>query len=108
MAIGWVGLLVVAAAADGVRTRGRGRLFQDVQQVFGAHGFTHMAASLQTRRYTTGVATAPIVVLQWWWASRALRRAGVPTVTDSRRGVPVAGAWLATAHALGALASRRR
>lgn len=102
-----MGLLYTAAVADGVRTRGRGWLYQDVQLAFGAHGLGHLAAGALTRGYVTGVATSPTVVLpQWWWAATRLRRAGVPTSASPRRAALVVGAWLAAAHAIGTLAAR--
>lgn len=102
-----MGALYAAAVADGIRTRGRGRLYQDVQLTFGAHGFGHLAASALHRGYTTGVATSPTVVLpQWWWASRHLRAAGVPRTSHALRAALVTGGWLALAHAIGAYAAR--
>ncbi|MEL4503812.1 HXXEE domain-containing protein [Luteococcus sp. H138] len=102
-----MGVLYGAAVVDGIRTRGRGWLYQDVQLVFGAHGFGHLAASALTGRYTTGVATSPTVVLpQWWWATRRLRQAGAPGVARPLRAVALTGGWLAVAHAVGALAAR--
>lgn len=105
--VGVMGLLYGAAVVDGIRTRGRGRLYQDVQLAFGAHGLGHLAASALRRGYTTGVATSPTVVLpQWWWASRRLRAAGVPRTCHPLRSALVTGSWLALAHAVGALAAR--
>lgn len=102
-----VALLYSAAAVDGVRTAGRGRLYQDIQRVFGLHGYFHVAASLLTRGYTSGVATSPTVVLPvWWWARRRLRDAGVPDVSHLPRAIAVLGGWLLAAHACGAAAGR--
>ncbi|MBL8929434.1 MAG: HXXEE domain-containing protein [Kineosporiaceae bacterium] len=79
LAIGLVGALTAAAAADGVRTRGRSAFFQLALEGFGWHGLSHLASAAAVRGYTSGVATAPVIVLPyWWWARRALRRAGVP------------------------------
>ena len=60
---------------------GPGSLFTSVLPPllgFGVHGFTHIAMALAARRYVTGVATAPTVVIPFWlWARRELARAGV-------------------------------
>ncbi|MFL0425588.1 HXXEE domain-containing protein [Micrococcus luteus] len=105
VAVGWMSLLLGAAVVDGIRSRGRGPLYQDVQMVFGAHGIIHLANSLRSRDYTTGVATAPLVLAQWRWAAKRLKDAGVPTVAEPRRGVALMGTWLLTSHVLGAAAS---
>ena len=103
-----MGVLVGAAALDGVRTAGRGRLYQDVQRLFGLHAYGHMAAALLTRGYVSGAATSPTVVLPvWWWARSRLRRAGVPDRSSLPRAVLVVGSWLVLAHALGACAAER-
>jgi hypothetical protein len=79
LAVGLMGVLVAAAAADGARTGGRSPLYQFVLTGFGAHGFGHLAAAVATGGYAPGVVTSPSVVLPFaWWARRALRRAGVP------------------------------
>lgn len=44
--VGVMGMLLSAAVVDGIRTRGCGRLYQDVQLVFGAHGLGHIATAL--------------------------------------------------------------
>lgn len=107
VSVGLMSLLYAMAAADGVRTRGRGRLFQDVQLVFGAHGFFHLAASAVTHGYTTGVATSPTVVLpQWWWATRHLRRAGVPRTASLPRALTTVGGCLVVAHCVGWLVAQ--
>lgn len=94
-----MGLLYTAAAVDGVRSRGAGRLYQDVQLVFGLHGFTHLAASAATRGYTSGVLTSPTVVIpQWRWAAHELAAAGVPRVGRLSRALPVVLGWLAASH----------
>lgn len=101
VAICLVGVLVTIAAADGYRSRGRGRLYQNVQLVFGMHGFTHIAASLITRGYTSGVTTSPTVVIpQLLWARHMLRASGVPWVGSLRHGLPVVLAWLLMSHAI--------
>lgn len=106
VAIGTMCILYLAAAIDGWRSAGRGRLFQDVQLVFGAHGFGHLLASAVSRGYTTGVASSPTVVLpQWWWAASRMGTAGVPRTWRFGRAVAVVGGWLAVSHALGSLAA---
>lgn len=106
VAIGTVGLLVCVGVIDGIRTRGRGRLYQETQLAFGAHGFTHLAASMSRRGYTPGVLTAPAVVLpQWAWAHRRLRAAKVPRTASPLRAAALAFGTLHLAHALGALAT---
>lgn len=103
-----MGVLVGAAALDGVRTAGRSRFYQDVQRLFGLHAYGHMAAALLTRGYVSGVATSPTVVLPvWWWARSRLRRAGVSDRSSLPRGVLVVGSWLVLSHALGACAAAR-
>lgn len=82
-----VGALVAAAGARGYCTRGRSALYQNVLLAFGVHGLGHLGASLLARGYTSGVATAPTVVVPFWlWATRALQQAGVP----NRRRLPAA------------------
>ena len=107
--IAMMGALCAAAVADGVRSRGRGSLYQDFQWVFGLHGFGHIAAALVFRRYATGVASSPIVVIpQLGFALRALRRAGVPHAIRPVRALARIGAWLALSHAAGAAVSAAR
>lgn len=103
VAIGLMAGLMGAATADGVRSRGRGWLFQTVLAGFGLHGFGHVAASAASRSYTTGVATAPVVVVPFWlWARRALRRDGVPL-----RRVAAPATALTPAVIVGALGTAR-
>ncbi|MEZ5089787.1 MAG: HXXEE domain-containing protein [Micropruina sp.] len=69
---------IAAASMLGVRSGGRSVLFRGALLAFGAHGFTHLAGSVVTRGYTTGVLTAPTVVIPYWlWAWRVLRRNGI-------------------------------
>lgn len=106
--IATMGPLCAAAAIDGVRTRGQGWLYQDVQLVFGVHGWGHLAAAAASGGYVTGVATSPTVVLpQWWWARRRLRRAGVADNARPVRAVALCGGWLLAAHGLSLAATRR-
>jgi hypothetical protein len=97
--IATIGLIVGAAAVRGYRTQGRSAFYQNTLFAFGLHGFGHLVLSLMTRGYTSGVATAPTVVLFWLWATQALQRAGVP----NRRSLPAAIAVLAGSLTIGHL-----
>lgn len=104
-----IGALVAAATLDGIRTRGRGWFYQDVQRVFGLHGYVHLASAVLARGYVSGVVTSPTVVLPvWWWARRRLLGAGVPERSDLRRALPLAASAMALAHLTGAYAARAR
>lgn len=70
-AVGLMGLLVGFACVRGARTGGRSRLYRAVVAGLETHTFTHIAASLLTRRYTAGVITAVPVMLP---AARAARK----------------------------------
>ncbi|MFE3602502.1 HXXEE domain-containing protein [Streptomyces sp. NPDC059142] len=113
-AIGLMGLLVGAAAADGARTGGRSPYFQTVLAGFGLHAATHLAQSAALRGYTPGVVTAPLVVAPFsLWAWRELRRAGVLGELDTRRALTSAALFPAailgvhaTAYATGRLLHR--
>ncbi len=97
-----VGLVVAAATVCGYRTQGRSAFYQNALLGFGLHGFGHIGMSLLARGYTSGVATAPTVVVPFWlWATRALQQAGVPT----RRSLPAAIALAAGSLAGGHLAA---
>lgn len=107
VAVAAMGAVVAAAAAQGVRTGGRSQFFQDSLWAFGMHGFGHLALSVLTRGYTTGVLTAPTVVIPfWWWATRALDAAGAAQRPRRSRAVALLLGALAGAHTLGHLASR--
>lgn len=97
--IATIGLIVAAAAVRGYRTQGRSAFYQNTLLAFGLHGLGHIAAGLLTWGYTSGVVTAPMVVVFWLWATRALEEAGV---TD-RRSLPGAIALLAGSLAVGHL-----
>jgi hypothetical protein len=97
--IATIGLIVGAAAVRGYRTQGRSAFYQNTLLAFGLHGFGHLVLSLMTRGYTSGVGTAPMVVLFWLWATQALQRAGVP----NRRSLPAAIAVLAGSLTVGHL-----
>lgn len=78
LAIGLMALPVAAAAIRGMCTGGRSRWFRGAVRAFGAHGITHIGSSLAASRYTTGVVTAPLIVLPYWArARRALLRHGL-------------------------------
>jgi Protein of unknown function with HXXEE motif len=71
--------LMAAAAVAGARTGGRSRLFQWTLDAYGLHGIGHIASAVLLRRYTSGSATSPLVVIPFWlWARRALAAEGVP------------------------------
>lgn len=93
-AIGVMGVVVGAAAVDGVRTGGRSATYQAALLAYGLHGFTHVAVSLAVRGYSPGVATVPVAVLPFWfWVSHRLGDAGVRR--SSRTLLPRAAAVLA-------------
>jgi Protein of unknown function with HXXEE motif len=97
--IATIGLIVATAAVRGYRTQGRSAFYQNTLLAFGLHGLGHIAASLLTWGYTSGVVTAPMVVVFWLWATRALEQAGV----TNRRSLPAAIALLAGSLAVGHL-----
>jgi hypothetical protein len=97
-----VGLVVAAASVRGYRTQGRSAFYQNALLGFGLHGLGHIAISLLARGYTSGVATAPTVVVPFWlWATRVLVQVGVP----KRRSVPTALALVAGSLVGGHLAA---
>ncbi len=70
--------LMGTASLLGVRSSGRSAFFRGALLAFGAHGFSHIGASVVTGRYTTGVVTAPVVVIPYWlWARGVLREHGI-------------------------------
>jgi hypothetical protein len=98
-AVPGVGLVVAAAAVRGYRTRGRSAFYQNVLLGFGLHGLGHIGVSLLARGYTSGVATAPTVVVPFWvWATRALRNAGVPNRRSLPAAIAVTAGTVAGAH----------
>ncbi|MDO5077924.1 MAG: HXXEE domain-containing protein [Corynebacterium sp.] len=53
-------------------------LFRGALLAFGLHGFTHILFAVIAGRYTTGVATSPIIVIPYWiYARSALRKEGL-------------------------------
>ena len=108
VAIGAVGAVVAAAAADGARTGGRSEFYQGVLTAFGVHAVGHVAGTVAYRGYTPGVLTAPTVVAPFTvWAWRELRRADVPAASGSVSTVFAVVPVLAGAQLLGRLVSRR-
>ena len=95
--IATIGLIVAAAAVRGYGTQGRSAFYQNTLLAFGLHGLGHIGASLLTWGYTSGVVTAPMVVVFWLWATRALEEAGV----TNRRSLPAAIALLVGSLAVG-------
>jgi hypothetical protein len=94
-----VGLIVAAAAVRGYRTQGRSAFYQNALLGFGLHGFGHIGMSLLARGYTSGVATAPTVVVPFWlWATRALQQAGVPNRRSFAAAIALLAASLAGGH----------
>ncbi len=89
VAVALMAAFMGAAAYDGYRSRGRSWVYQNVLQVFGLHGFGHLASALARRSYSTGVLTSPTVVIPFWLrATRVLREEGVP---DRRHIASIAG-----------------
>ena len=72
-----MGALFAAAAIDGYRTGGRSPFYQAALYGYGMHGFIHLGSALALRGYTSGVATAPVVLGFWAFANRTLRAHGV-------------------------------
>ena len=98
LAIASVGAVMTGASLAGLRTRGRSPLFRGAVLAFGLHGVGHLAASIGTRGYTTGVATAPLVVLPYWLhARRVLGRHGLTECDGPAVGVALAGVPLTVA-----------
>ncbi|WP_406365314.1 HXXEE domain-containing protein [Streptomyces sp. NBC_01546] len=103
-AVGVMGIVVAAAAADGYRTGGRSAFYQASLNGFGLHGLVHLAQAAATRGYTPGVVTSPLVVVPFTlWARGRLRHAGVlrpARARDAVAGLALAGAATAAAHAV--------
>jgi hypothetical protein len=94
-----VGVVIAAASVRGYRTRGRSALYQNVLLGFGLHGLGHIGISLLARGYTSGVATAPTVVIPFWlWGSRALGNAGVPNRRSLRAAIALTAGTIAGAR----------
>ena len=81
--IGFMALVMGTAAVLGVRSEGRAAFFRAALLAFGIHGFGHLALTASFRQYTSGVATAPIIVIPFGlWARKELAKEGL---TDLNR-----------------------
>jgi hypothetical protein len=99
--VGIMAVLMAAAAADGARTKGRSPFFQLILDGFGLHGLGHLASAALARRYTFGVATAPVIVIPYWlWARRELARDGVRLEPVSPKAALALPSVLIGVHAL--------
>ena len=104
-----VGLVVAAASVSGYRTRGRSAFYQNTLLGFGLHGLGHVGVSLLARGYTSGVATAPTVVVPFWlWATRALEQAGVPNRRSVRAAIALFAGSLAGARLAAYVVTKNR
>lgn len=91
LSVGLMAIPVAAAAIRGVRTQGRSRWFRGALLAFGIHGFTHLGNSAVMRSYTTGAATAPVIVIPYWLLARSvLRRHGLDTVDRTTTAAAIA------------------
>jgi Protein of unknown function with HXXEE motif len=87
-----VGLVIGTAAALGVRSEGRSPVFRGILLGFGLHGFGHLGMTAAARRYVSGVATAPTVVIPYWlWARKELARDGIADLDGATIAVAAAG-----------------
>ena len=78
VSLGLMAVPVALSAAAGVKTNGKSPWFRGGLLAFGVHGFAHVLSSVATRSYTTGVATAPVVALPYWFiAGRVLQQHGI-------------------------------
>ncbi|GAA2673189.1 MULTISPECIES: HXXEE domain-containing protein [Actinoplanes] len=102
LGIAAMGLLIGAAAAEGVRSQGRSPIFRGVLLAYGLHGFGHLGMAAVAGRYVSGAATAPVIVIPYWlWARRELARHGIAEVDGPAAAVAIAGpAILMGVHAL--------
>ncbi|MFI9723740.1 HXXEE domain-containing protein [Streptomyces sp. NPDC052396] len=102
VAVGVMGAIVAAAAADGHRTGGRSPFYRATLDGFGLHGLVHLAQAAASRGYTPGVLTSPTVVVPFTlWARTRLRRAGAlppPRARDAAYGLALAGAAAVVSH----------
>jgi Protein of unknown function with HXXEE motif len=108
-AVAVMAAVVAAAGADGVRSEGRSPFFRLALQGFGWHGVGHLAISAVQRRYVSGVATAPVVVIPYWlWARRALARSGAPLESSGLISVLALPPVLIGAHAVARTLTRNQ
>jgi Protein of unknown function with HXXEE motif len=104
-----VGLVVAAASVRGYRTRGRSVFYQNTVLAFGLHGLGHIGISLLARGYTSGVATAPTVVVPFWlWATQALQRAGVSDRRSLQAAIALFAGSLAGGHLVAYLVTKNQ
>lgn len=76
--IGFMALVMSTAAVLGVRSEGRAPFFRAALLAFGIHGFGHLALTAAFRQYTSGLATAPTIVIPFWlWARKELAKEGL-------------------------------
>lgn len=111
VAIGLVGTAMSAAAALGVATNGRHRVYQAAVAGFGLHGLTHIAQTVMWRGYTPGVTTAPLVVIPSALAIRHAMTATDHPLDDARAAQDAAVAFVPLAigcHATARMILRRR
>ncbi|MFE9338563.1 HXXEE domain-containing protein [Streptomyces sp. NPDC007063] len=101
-AVGVMGVIVAAAAADGHRTGGRSGFYQGALTGFGLHGFVHLTQAAAVRGYTPGSVTSPLLVIPFTaWARGRLRDAGVlrpAAPRDLAVGLATAAAATALSH----------
>jgi hypothetical protein len=103
VAMAIMGIFMLAAAIDGVRSDATSWFYQSVLIGFGLHGIGHLAMSALARSYTPGVLTAPIIVIPFsLWAWRTLEQAGAVSAGTSNLLIALAllPAVLLGAHAL--------
>lgn len=78
LAVGLMAPVVAAASWAGVRSEGRSVFFRGAVLAFGVHGISHLGGAVMARGYTTGLLTAPTVVIPYWRIARkVLRRKGL-------------------------------
>lgn len=110
LSVGLMAIPVAATAILGVRTQARSRWFRGAVLAFGVHGFTHLGNSVAMRGHTTGVVTAPVIVIPYWLlARRVLGRRGLGGV--DRTTTMAAVTWLpltVAAHLLAGSALGRK
>lgn len=105
LSVGLMAIPVAATAILGVRTQARSRWFRGAVLAFGVHGLTHLGNSVAMRGYSTGVATAPVIVIPYWLlARRTLDRRGLGDV--DRATTLAALTWLPLTVAAHLLAGR--
>lgn len=79
LAIGMVGVGVLAATAAGVATAGKSSFYRSASLAFGSHSLAHIGQSLIFRDYTPGVFTGACVVLPYWvWMEARRKRSSRP------------------------------